>query len=835
MSQLVRISHPRLLPILHWSAPGESETSGGRVLRWRSEELDTPALAACIASFEELESFNSISISADPDFVDFFPNTFRFEISNDGVVWESILQESDYRLPVGGRAVWHFPLISARQVKFLFLRGKTNRAGKYMAAFGEFHLSVSGIVQIEASSELDRLWVKENLIDLRPEYGWSSSLKSRREDEWLLFDLGAIHRVSEIRLLAKDDSDTFFPEVFSFSYSEDNIAWHHLLEENGFLSEPGVWYRWRFLPTNMRYARLLVNEGARTREGKYVSQIIELEFYASPDALDSPGKAYADPILHASVLRSGMVRLASDGEVREGVVVQASDRRLREASTEAPGIVELASDGEERAQVVVQGSDRRLKYASEDLPGIVRLARDGEVRAGHAVQSNDSRLRYATEEFAGLVELAADSENRPGVAVQGSDSRLRLATTKAAGIVRLAENGEDAPNAAVQGADHRLRHASVEHRGIMRFARPAEAAAEAAVQGADPRLQPATTESRGIVELARDGEDREGVVVQGSDRRLRPASEEQAGIVPLAPPGSALAAHAVQANDPRLSDARMPLAHTHDYAQRNHDFASHTGLIRVEAATGEAFQSATKPPLNYAPIAGVNTGDGAGLSGQGLRDGLLATGGRAGVVGIGLDQGACGVIGVAREGVGGRFVSERDFAIVAGGDWNERGAAGGELALRALGLVAVEGRVQFSKVASAIALYLPVDEKDVLSAGDLLVIESHSGSYRVRKSREAGSGQVCGVVVEDAAIVLNSAEDFERKAVVLVAISGIVPLRVHAEKKPVQPGDLLCASIHGGAAEKVDEARNRPGSVVARSLGELKKGEGAVLALLVSA
>ncbi|MBX7058523.1 MAG: discoidin domain-containing protein [Leptospirales bacterium] len=832
MSELVRISHPRVLPIQSWSAPGESKANAGRILRWRSEELDTPGLAACIASFDSIEAFNSISIEADSELLDFFPNTFRFEISNDGRVWEPILQEADYRLISGKAAVWHFPLITARHLKFLFLCGRANRTGKYLAAFGEFRLSISGIVEIQASSELDRLWVKENLIDLRPEYGWSSSLRAKREEETLLFDLGAINRLTEIRLLSKDDADTFFPEVFSFSYSEDNIAWHHLIEENGFLSEAAVWYRWRFLPTNMRYVRLSIAEGARTREGKFVSQIIEVEFYASPDALESPGRAYSEPIHHASVLRSGMVRLAVDGEVREGVVVQGSDRRLREASTESTGIVELASDGEDRSGVAVQGSDRRLKYATEDLPGIVRLARDGEVRGGHAVQSNDARLRVATEEQPGLVELAADSENRPGVVVQGSDSRLRLASTKAPGIVRLAEIGEDAPNAAVQGNDHRLRRATVEQAGIMRFARSGENAAEAAVQANDPRLQPSTTETRGIVELARDGEEREGVVVQGSDSRLRRATEERAGIVELAASGSALQGRAVQADDPRLSDARMPLEHHHDYAPKAHDFDSHQGLIRLTSSTGVAFKAVQAAPLAHAPIAGVNSGEGAGLTGEGQREGVLGAGKEAGVVGLGLGADGAGVVGASREGAGGRFASDRDYALIAGGDLPERGVKGGELALLARGLVAVEGGARFSGVDSVVALLARVEEKDVLGPGDLVAIEAQGADYRLRKSRDAQSSQIFGVIVENPAIVLNAQSEGESQGRLYVAVAGIARIRVHAEKRPVAPGDLLCSSIHSGAAEKLDQAGGKAGAVVARSLGELKKGEGLVLALL---
>lgn len=842
MTQQVRISHPELLSLSNWSAPGQSTESAGRVLAWTSEELSTPTLIACVATFEEQRSFNAIQIEMHPEFGDFFPNTFRFEISQDGQIWEPILQESDFRAGHAGRAAWNFPLISARHLKFLFLADKANAGGNYFAAFGEFRIMVSGIVDLEVSSELDRLWVKENLIDERPEYGWSSSLRSNREEEFILVDLGSINRVNEVRMLSKNDIDTFFPEVFSIAYSEDNIAWHHLLEENGFLSEPGVWYRWRFMATNMRFLRISMAEGARTREGKYVSQIIEMEMFATPDVLDAPGRSSADPLMHASVLRSGMVRLAMDGEVREGVVVQASDRRLRDATTEARGIVELGADGEDREGVAVQGHDRRLKYANEDLPGIVRLARDGEVRSGHVVQSDDSRLRYATEEEAGLVELAEDGEVRPGTAVQSNDRRLRLATTAAPGIVQFAENGATRPNEAVQGDDHRLRNASMEYPGIMRFARPAEDAPEAAVQASDPRLKVATTEGAGIVELARDGEDGEGVVVQGNDRRLKYASAESAGIVELAAPGSELKGRAVQADDPRLKDARRPLAHEHDYAPRVHDFANHTGIISLEDEMGDSFAALGPPPLNYAPITGVNSGGGAGLVGRAKREGVLGTGEDAGVVGFSTGEGS-GVLGAGRAGPGGSFRSERSYGLVAGGADEGRGLSSSVLALLASGLSRFDDTIYLKPDSASVAMFFPVDSKDVLSAGDLVVIAGD----RLSRSRDYGNTRVAGVVVEEASLVLNPPEGFlpdvaagekgfytpaKPRGMELVALFGVVDVRATAEKRAIAPGDLLVASIQSGFAEKLDEDRYRPGMVFAKALGELKSGQGTVRALL---
>ena len=62
---------------------------------------------------------------------------------------------------------------------------------------------------------------------------------------------------------------------------------------------------------------------------------------------NSPAHSYSPSLPLASTLHSGLVRLATNGEAKEGVALQANDRRLLDATTERKGIVELASDGEE--------------------------------------------------------------------------------------------------------------------------------------------------------------------------------------------------------------------------------------------------------------------------------------------------------------------------------------------------------------------------------------------------------------------------------------------------------------------------------------------------------
>ncbi len=852
MTQTIRISHPEVLTFTHWTAKGETNENGGHILSWhnKAEKITEPGtLTVCTGSFDSVRAFNSIELNMHPEMKHLFPSVFRIEISSDGKSWETIIRETDFKASHISKGLWNFPVISARHIKLVILLNEKNPMGFYEAAFGPFRVMISGITNLEASSELDRLWVKENIIDQRPDYGWSSSLRLKRHEEYLMMDLGAVNRVCELRLLSKDDPDTFFPENFRVSYSEDKITWHHLLDETGFTAEPGTWYKWRFIPHNLRFLRISIDESPRTREGKYLSQIIEAELYAYADSLeDSSDRVQPVHIPHASVLRSGLVRLAVDGENREGVVVQAHDRRLRDATTDSKGIVELAADGEESAGLAVQANDRRLKIATEDLPGIVRLARDGEVRAGHAVQSNDSRLRPASESEAGLVELAADGENRPGVAVQGNDSRLRYAGISAPGIVKLAEDGSDKPNEVIQGNDSRLKAATTESKGIMQFAKAGEEAGEKAVQGNDPRLRKATTEQYGIVKIARNGEKTEGKVVSADDSRLNPATEESFGTVMLARHGSDTADKVVRSDDPRLSDSRRPLPHTHDYAPSEHSFESHSGTIRIQADMGESYKSVSPVPFNHAPVIGVNTGKGSGVAGNGEREGVTGTARETGVIGYSTEAGT-GVLGAARTGAGGQFISFNGFSVVAGGKNVQRGLESADYGLLSYGVNYLTKTTclapESTGHASAMAMYFRVNTDEVIVPGDLLVATEKEGL--LKKSTEAAQERIIGVAVEKAALLLNTPEDFLKSEIVpegrqgvlhpkgmeLVALSGVVMVRATAAGGPIRPGDLLIASSEAGMARRLQNESVKPGAVFAKSLGILEEGEGKVRVLLI--
>jgi hypothetical protein len=834
----VKISHSLEIPIASISATGQYDLEKGEFLTY-IEESTTPGVASISINFMEPISFNSLMYDALEKESEFLPDTFRFDISDDGIVWESIIKEYEYSRSNKKSCKWKFSMITTNHLKMVIKLNKKDNNGLYRIAFANFKLMISGIESITCSSENDRFWVKENIIDGRPDYGWSSKEKTSPSEEFLMVDLGSINRVDEFRILSKNAIETNFPELFYFYYSEDDLIWHQLHEEPQFISEPGTWYKWKFFPTNMRFFKLVAVNNKANSQKKYVCQLVELEIYAAPEYLSlSKKKIINETPPYSSIMRSGLVRLAADGETNQGVAVQGNDRRLKNATTEFKGIVELATDGEEREDVVVQGNDRRLKNATETSYGLVRLGLNGETRAGVVVQCNDERLRKATEDIYGIVELAEDGETRPGVVVQGNDKRLRKATTKDYGLVILGELGSDDPGKVVTGDDPRFKNATTEKEGILRFASNGEDSPYAAVQGNDKRLRKATTESHGIVELAQSGENKEGVVVQGSDKRLRMASTEDAGIMIFATHNANQPLMAIQSDDPRLYDKREAKAHTHEYAEKNHSYDSHSGLIKLTGNTSSELKNISPPSLNHSVIFGKNEAKGgAGVSGVGVDEGMLGYGDDLGVLGIstGNDEESAGITGLSKKGFGGMFVSQRKHALFANGQsLAKREVQGSGKAILARGDSDFYGtiRVSDNRGNDCLAKYFKNSGNDVLQKGDLVVVvDKEMGVSRARSSH---STKIVGVVVDSASIEFG--EKIFGNEFVLVAIYGIVKVNVDSQEGGIiLPGDLLVSGLTAGYACKADQNKLKPGMLLGKALGECRKDKSAIQIILTLA
>ncbi|XDD52266.1 discoidin domain-containing protein [Leptospira sp. WS92.C1] len=832
-SESIRISHPGFVKIREIRSSGTYDLKEGKLLRY-FETKDSPGISALTLHLEGISSLNQIRLYSNPQEIAFFPDTFRFEISMDGIVWEPILQETGFRRLNQKIGEWNFSLVQAKYLKLISQVSEKDSSGKYKIALGQLDFGISGIVKINVSSEQDRFWVKENLIDQRPDYGWSSKESPKPNEEFLLLDLGSISRVNELRLLTPKTEPTFFPESFTVFYSEDDLSWNQLLEENQFLSEPGVWYQWRFLPTNVRFLKLVARQKEKKGREFYHTKIVEVELYATPYLSDLTNKPTSEPLPYATVLRSGLVRLAVDGENSEGVAVQSNDRRLRDSSTEYKGIVELAGDGEEKEGVVVQGNDKRLRHSTELAHGLVRLASNGENRAERVVQGNDDRLRAATTSSPGIVELAENGETKDGVAVQGNDDRLKIATTKKYGLAILSEPGGSEPGKAVTADDPRIRKANTEFPGIARFAKSGEDSSEAAVQGSDKRLKVASTESYGIVQLAQSGETKEGLVVQGNDQRLRTATTSYPGIVEIANLGSNASGKVVSADDPRLSDKRDPKPHAHAYAPLDHDFSSHSGFLKVKGNTEAAYANISPPPENHSPIYARNDSEkGAGIVGSARNSGVLGYGETFGVRGDSSsgDRESAGVLGLGKRGFGGMFHSRSGVALYATGKGiPSLGETGSGKAFFAEGESEFSGTVRIStgKNADCIARFFPVNSSDVISEGDILVMGEDG---RLQKAKSANATHAIGVAVKSAALLFGGEAPTEGTHW-LVAVSGVVTVNADASAYPIQPGNLLVTGLTGGHAVRVSAESLRPGSLFGKALTPLRGGRGQIQMLL---
>jgi hypothetical protein len=151
--------------------------------------------------------------------------------------------------------------------------------------------------------------------------------------------------------------------------------------------------------------------------------------------------------------------------------------------------------------------------------------------------------------------------------------------------------------------------------------------------------------------------------------------------------------------------------------------------------------------------------------------------------------------------------------------------------------------------AADVAEWVLVSEE--VERGDVLELDPENpGHYR--KSRGPCSTLVAGVVSTDPGFVLGSSSptldsgpwtddsrfptDNSRLATedsALLALIGIVPVKVTDEGGPIKPGDLLVASSTPGYAMRWDPDLEACGSLLGKALERLKDAEGVILMLLV--
>ena len=137
-----------------------------------------------------------------------------------------------------------------------------------------------------------------------------------------------------------------------------------------------------------------------------------------------------------------------------------------------------------------------------------------------------------------------------------------------------------------------------------------------------------------------------------------------------------------------------------------------------------------------------------------------------------------------------------------------------------------------------------------LEQGDVVVLQEHSTSHfygshnqiplvGVELTEQPHDTRVCGVVDEPTASAASTS-DLDRSQLGAVSIGLMVTLgayaycKVDADIAPIAAGDLLTTSASPGYAQKVDlKASIRPGGIIGKALGSLKKGKGKI-SILVS-
>jgi hypothetical protein len=694
----------------------------------------------------------------------------------------------------GDSREFHFPLVRARYLLINFYQ----EAGPiHKCEIRRFQAGFRTQVKLKASSESDRLWTAENLVDRRDDYGWASVIREKNEIDTVVADLNCLYFISEVRLRSVRDEYNFFPQTFQIQLSEDGGVWQTVQSEDHFFAAPGSWYAWRFPTTRARYVRVQIDRHAHYKKGEYQSKILDLAIIGDAE-LSLAGNSAPASARMASENVSGMVLLAGNNIAAPNRVVQSNDARLRNASTEYRGIVQFARDNEAAQEKAVQGNDSRLKMATVSAAGIVRLAKDGEVSEQAAVQGSDSRLQRATQDSPGIVQLAKDGESRPGVALQANDSRLKVASTEAAGIVILAKDGDTSAGKAVQGNDGRLRLSSQAWPGIVQLAAHGEIAGNKAVVADDPRLIEADEAKKGRVQFARKGENADLKAVQASDPRLQNASEENRGVVQFARDGVAAAGQAVQATDSRLSDARTPKPHTHsEYALAQHNYSSHTGNIVVRQNASTALPDGFSVPLDvHAPIVAENTEGVAGI----FSGGIVAS--AEGVGAYLVSRSATALQAVSRDQAAASLVSANGFALHVPRSLG--GVKGSEKAIRAEGQVLIEGQLNL-KGAPCLTVALPKAASEAFVEGDLLTIDNGV----VAKLRHDAQPFI-GVVAKDASVQLEGGPVGIR-----VAVAGLVPLRVFGV---VKAGDKLTLNPGQAGTCRVAQAQDRVLAVAVESV-----------------
>ena len=131
---------------------------------------------------------------------------------------------------------------------------------------------------VEASSELNETFVKENTIDGDSSTRWSTPGQPTVTTEFIKLDFGSSVAMNLVRLQAPDGNSIRFPRDFTIQVSDDDVIYTTVHTENDFVATDGTWYDFPFSATSARFVKIEVTE-QNLSSGKYFTQIAEIEVY----------------------------------------------------------------------------------------------------------------------------------------------------------------------------------------------------------------------------------------------------------------------------------------------------------------------------------------------------------------------------------------------------------------------------------------------------------------------------------------------------------------------------------------------------------------------------
>jgi len=147
----------------------------------------------------------------------------------------------------------------------------------------------------------------------------------------------------------------------------------------------------------------------------------------------------------------------------------------------------------------------------------------------------------------------------------------------------------------------------------------------------------------------------------------------------------------------------------------------------------------------------------------------------------------------------------------------------------------------FETSSADVAEWVPVSES--VEPGDVLELDPDNPRY-YRKARGPCSDLIAGVVSTEPGFVLGSrtadselptdGSGPETEDSALLALIGVVPVKVTDEGGLIQPGDLLVTSSTPGHAMRWDHDYGSPCNLVGKALESLTEESGIILALLTA-